>query len=286
MRSRITGVLSAGLGLLMWCVCACAGESGGTSLLLAEVYDWNRGQDLSQYWVSEKYDGVRACWDGERLRFRSGREIVAPAWFVAGLPKVALDGELWLGRNTFQRLAGIVRKKVPDDGDWRDVRFMVFELPGAGGSFTERIAQIKRVVAAAHRPWLHAVPQFRLPDQPALKKRLAEVVKSGGEGLMLHRADSQYRAGRSHDLLKVKLWRDSEAKVLGYRPGTGKYQGLTGALEVKGADGSRFRIGSGLTDADRRQPPPVGSTITYRYSGMTAGGVPRFPVFLRIRQDF
>ena len=255
-------------------------------LLLAGVYDWEGRQDLGKYWVSEKYDGVRASWDGEHLRFRSGRLVAAPSWFVAGFPKVALDGELWLGRKMFGRLAGIVAKKTPVDGEWREVRFMIFELPGAVGSFTERIDQTRQVLAAASVPWLQAVDHFRVADNKVLKQRLDDIVNLGGEGLMLHRADALYHGGRSQDLLKVKQWLDSEAKVIGHRPGTGKYQGLLGALEVETADGLRFMIGTGFSDDERRQPPPVGSTITYRYTGLTATGLPRFPAFLRVWQEF
>ncbi|MDP3031565.1 MAG: DNA ligase, partial [Rhodocyclaceae bacterium] len=85
----------------------CAGFVRATdapALLLAERYQG--GIDVSQYWVSEKLDGVRAYWDGRQLRFRSGNVILAPAWFIAALPAHSLDGELWLGRGTFERLSG------------------------------------------------------------------------------------------------------------------------------------------------------------------------------------
>jgi DNA ligase-1 len=103
---------------------------------------------------------------------------------------------------------------------------------------------------------------------------------------MLHRADALYHGGRSPDLLKVKQWLDSEAKVIAYQPGTGKFEGMLGAMEVETDEGRRFLIGTGFSDAERRQPPPLGSTITYRYTGLTASGLPRFPAFLRIRQEF
>lgn len=282
----LLSLLVFGVLLCLPCPGAGAGEAARPDLLLAEVYAGDGTQDPAQYWVSEKYDGVRASWDGERLRFRSGRLVAAPGWFVAGLPKVALDGELWLGRRLFSRLAGIVKRKTPVDDEWREVRYLIFELPGAGGTFTERITQMRQIVDVAAVPWLQVVEHFRVADPTALQERLDDVVRLGGEGLMLHRADSHYHGGRSQDLLKVKQWLDGEAKVLGYRPGTGKYQGLMGALEVETPEGVRFVLGTGFADAERRQPPPVGGTITYRYTGMTAKGLPRFPVFLRIWQEF
>jgi len=285
MRTDIRWSLLAICLLLFCCPKAWSGEEERPNLLLAGVYDWKGGQDPSQYWVSEKFDGVRASWDGEQLRFRSGRLVDAPRWFVAGFPKVALDGELWLGRQMFARLAGIVKKNAPLDTEWRDVRFMIFELPGAAGPFTERIDRMRQVIDTAGVAWLQMADQFRVSDNKALKRRLDEIVRLGGEGLMLHRADSIYHGGRSQDLLKVKQWLDSEATVIGHRPGTGKYQGMMGALEVETEGGVRFLLGTGFSEAERRQPPPVGSTITYRYTGLTATGLPRFPAFLRIRLE-
>jgi len=253
------------------------------AILLAEVY---RGQvDVSRYLVSEKLDGVRALWDGETLRFRSGREVNAPRWFVDALPKRPLDGELWIARGTFERLSGIVRKAVPDDAEWRQVRYMIFELPGAPGTFGERAEAMRRVVRQANVPWLQEIEQFSVVDRDSLQKRLNTVVKAGGEGLMLHRADAPYATGRSDALLKMKPWDDAEAVVIGHVPGKGKYAGMLGALRVRAPDGREFALGTGFADEQRRNPPPVGATVTYRYHDLTTGGMPRFASFLRIRTD-
>jgi DNA ligase-1 len=253
------------------------------AILLAEVY---RNQvDVAQYLVSEKLDGVRAIWDGQTLRFRSGKTINAPAWFLEGLPKRPLDGELWMGRGTFERLAGIVRREIPDDAEWRQVRYMIFELPGAPGTFAERAEQIRETVRQANVPWLREIEQFRVVDRNSLKKRMQEVVKAGGEGLMLHRADALYETGRSDTLLKMKPWEDAEAVVIGHLPGKGKHAGTMGALRVRAEDGREFSLGSGFTDQQRRDPPPLGTTVTYRYHDLTRKGMPRFASFLRVRAD-
>lgn len=238
------------------------------------------------YWVSEKLDGVRAYWDGERLRFRSGREIAAPVWFTQGLPKQALDGELWLGRGQFERLSGIVRKAQPVDKEWRDVRYWVFEQPGGEGDFSARLSRLERWLAGAGLPHVQVLKQIRLSDPAALGTMLETVVKEGGEGLMLHRADALYRPGRSNDLLKLKPWDDDEGAVLAHLPGQGKHVGQVGALLVQLRDGRKIRIGTGLSDAQRADPPAVGSVITFRYRGKTGQGLPRFASFLRVREAF
>jgi len=261
-----------------------AGGPEAPPLLLAEVL---RGDvDVSHYWVSEKLDGARALWDGQRLRFRSGRPVNAPDWFIAGLPAEALDGELWIARGQFEALSGIVRRQPPRDEDWRRVRYMVFEQPDGAGSFSERIDRLRAIVARAGVPWLQCVEQFRVADRAALHARLDEVLRGGGEGLMLHRADAPYLTGRSDVLLKLKPHLDAEATVLAHLPGRGRLEGMMGSLLVETGQGVRFRLGTGFSDAQRRAPPPVGSQVTFRYRELTRDGVPRFASYLRQRDVF
>jgi DNA ligase-1 len=234
--------------------------------------------------VSEKYDGARALWDGSRLRFRSGLPVAAPAWFTAFLPATPLDGELWLGRGRFEALSAAVRRHVPDDAEWRQIRYMVFELPAAGGRFAERAAAIESLVRETGAPALVAVAQSRLGGREALRQRLAEVVRGGGEGLVLHRADAPVQSGRSGALLKLKPVQDAEAVVTAHLPGRGRHAGRLGALRVRTDEGVVFDLGTGFSDAVRQAPPPLGSRVTFTYRGSTEGGVPRFASFLRLRE--
>lgn len=252
-------------------------------VMLANVY--HPGVALGDYWVSEKYDGVRGYWDGEKLRARSGAVINAPAWFTAHLPKTPMDGELWAGRGQFEQASATIRQLTPDDEAWRHIRYMVFDLPGHPGTFDQRIPALQQLVAQIDRPWVQAVLQFKVADEKALKRKLDEVVQGGAEGLVLHRGASLYRAGRTDDLLKFKPFDDAEARVVDYAPGKGKYAGMMGALLVEAPDGTRFRLGTGFTDEQRRKPPPVGSMVTYRYQGITSGGKPRFARFMRVRDE-
>ncbi len=242
--------------------------------------------DPTPYLVSEKYDGVRGLWDGQTLRSRAGNVIAAPDWFLVKLPKHALDGELWVRRGQFEKAASYVRKAVPIDDEWRQVKYMVFELPDAPGTFEQRYEQLKKIVAQARFAQLVAVEQFHLANNAALKRKLAEIVSAGGEGLMLHRADAPYITGRNDALLKLKPLDDAEATVIGYVPGKGKYEGKMGALQVEMPDGKRFQIGTGFTDAVRANPPAVGTQVTYTYRGYTKKGLPRFASYMRVREKF
>lgn len=268
----IVGALAAGVVF--------AAES--PNLTLANIY--RDDIDVGDYYVSEKLDGVRAYWDGAQLRSRRGNVFVAPLWFVAGFPSVPLDGELWSRRGDFANISGIVRRHRAHDG-WRQIRYMVFDMPTAAGDFRERLSLMQQTIAAAAVPHLRLVEQRQIADDEELYALMDKIVGGGGEGLMLRRKDSPYRGGRNDDLLKLKPYMDAEATVIAHYPGRGKFLGMLGSIGVETADGIRFKIGSGFSAAERQLPPPLGARITYRHSGFTNTGKPRFAVFLRVRDE-
>ena len=280
-RRQLLMMMSLMAGALPW-RSATASTSTSTTLQLPTLYD--PAIDPAPYLVSEKYDGVRGHWDGSTLRYRSGRVVPAPAWFTARLPRTPLDGELWLGRGRFDELSGIVRKIVPVDAEWRQLRYMVFDLPDAAGPFAARAQRLQELVAQTAWSSLVAVEQTPIADRAALQRRLSDTVAQGGEGLVLHLASAVYRPGRSDALMKLKPELDTEAVVVAQHPGHGRNAGVLGALEVRAPDGRQFLIGSGFSDAQRRDPPAVGSVVTYRYRDLTPAGVPRFASFLRVHQ--
>jgi DNA ligase-1 len=197
-----------------------------------------------------------------------------------------MDGELWAGRGRFSQAASTVRQQKPMDDAWRALRFMVFDLPAQGGPFDERIPAYQQLVASLGQPWVQAVVQRKVASEAELQALLRQTVKAGGEGLMLHRGTSLYRAARTDDLMKFKPWEDAEAKVIAHLPGQGKHAGRLGALLVETPKGLRLKLGTGFTDTEREHPPPVGAWITYRFHGTTDRGIPRFASYLRVREDW
>jgi len=250
---------------------------------LANIYQGS--VDLRHYWVSEKLDGVRALWDGEALYSRRGNRFNAPVWFTEGFPAQALDGELWMGRGTFESLSGAVRRQTPEAAAWRRIRFMVFDLPERRTPFDDRLKRLRGILAPAPSPHIALVEQSRVSGEAELMAILERVTAEGGEGLMLRNGRSLHRPGRSDDLLKLKAYQDAEAIVVAHLPGKGKYRGLLGSLLVEMPDRRRFKLGTGFTDADRRNPPPIGAVVTYKHFGTTAKGIPRFASFMRLRRD-
>ena len=133
--------------------------------MLANVY--SPSVALEGCWFSEKYDRVRGFWDGQQLITRGGQSVNAPRWFTANWPAPPMDGELWAGRGQFQKAASTVRQRTPDDAAWRGIKFMVFDLPGEPGPFTQRLIALNNAVNKLGVPWVQAVPQAK----PAATRR-------------------------------------------------------------------------------------------------------------------
>ena len=256
-----------------------------TQAQLANVYEENAAIPVSNYLVSEKYDGIRAIWTGKHLLTRQGNRIYAPKWFTAPLPDVWLDGELWTSRQNFEALSAIVRTHIPEQERWREVNYMVFDMPDTELPFAQRYKNYSSLVEQLNVKHIKAVKQQQFQSNQALSKHLESMVEKGAEGLMLHLASAPHQPGRSDALLKLKPYFDDEAEVIAHLPGKGKYTDMLGALRVRNQQGTEFSIGTGFTDAERATPPPVGSIITYKYHGYTNNGVPRFASFLRIREE-
>jgi len=239
--------------------------------------------EIKDYFISEKLDGVRAYWDGQRLISRQGNVFVAPNWFIHNFPNQPLDGELWIARRQFETVSGIVRQRRPNNPNWRQVKFMVFDLPQSSAIFSKRLNTINQLIKQADSSYLMMIKQIRLSNESQLLQQLDQVIAQGGEGLMLHRATALYQAKRSNDLMKLKRFDDAEATVLAHVAGKGKYRNMLGSLLVKNEQGITFKIGSGFSDRQRSAPPKIGSIITYKYYGKTKNNVPRFASFMRIR---
>lgn len=279
--TRLRYSLSACLALWLLVLVPALRAAEAPPLMLATV--WDTSADPTGWWMSEKFDGVRGYWDGTRMLTRQGEAIAIPEALAAALPDFALDGELWLARGQFEQTVAVVRDRVPGPG-WSKIRYLVFDAPGTAGVFEARMARVQTWLQAHPSDWLLVVAQTRCEGRAHLRAFLAAVEGRGGEGVMLRAPRSAFVAGRSDALRKHKSFDDTEATVVGYNPGRGKYAGLVGSLRLKLPDGTHFSVGTGLSDAERRDPPPLGSLVTFKHHGWTTRGMPRFPVFWRIRE--
>jgi len=253
--------------------------------LLAQ--SWDGESDVSGWLCSHKFDGVRAWWDGERFWSRLGNEYFAPQWFKDKMPKgVCLDGELFGGNKQFQKTVSIVRKRNAVDSEWKQIKYMVFDAPKVQGDFNKRMTALWGIFGASNDPeaFVCLVQHSLVMKTDSVKEQfLYGAELKGFEGIMLRDPKSLYVNGRSHTLLKVKSFKDMEVIVTGYEKGQGKHKGRVGALNVKMDSGIEFSVGTGLSDAERENPPAVGSWITISYQELTDGNVPRFPSYIGAR---
>ncbi len=246
------------------------------SLLLLKTY---KDQDTTNWVMSEKLDGIRAYWDGKNLLTRNGKKINAPQWFTKDYPKFELDGELWTKRGDFENISSIVRDKIPGQ-DWSKIKHYIFEVPNAKGGLFQRLEKVKPY----ENKYLRVLPQIVIQDIEHQNRYFLDIISKKGEGIVVRDPKALYINKRTSKVLKVKKFQDTECEIIGYTQGKGKYKGKVGAIICQLANKISFKIGSGLSDSFRQNPPKIGTIISFKYQNFTKYGKPRFPVYLRIRE--
>ena len=259
-----------------------------------------KGQNVGGWLASEKLDGVRAYWGGRNLRSRNGKILAAPEGWSAHFPPFALDGELYTARGEFEKIQSIVMDKTPSVAAWSEVKFYVFDVPEAGGGLLERLSELEKFIAKNPQAGqnLKIIKQVKVKDNSEFEAFAEAVIAKGGEGAVVREPNVPYERKRSKNALKYKKFKDAECEVISINKGSGKYANFAGSLTCKALgskddkekagepkEGTIFKIGSGLSDENRQEPPKIGSIITYKFQNLTSNGKPRFPIFLRVRED-
>ncbi len=241
-------------------------------------------EDVTGWVMSEKLDGIRGYWDGNRLLTRKGVLLHPPPWFIKNFPAFELDGELWSTQGAFEFIQSVVLDSAPGPG-WEKIKYHIFEVPNAAGTFFERLDRVKQWFNSHPAGHVRVIPQTLIHDKSDLDRFFRDVASRGGEGVIVKDPDKPYHTGRSAHVLKVKKARDMEGLVIGINQGKGKYENAMGSLTLKLENGVVFKLGTGFTDAVRNNPPAVGTTVTFKYHGFSKNGVPKFASFLRVRAD-
>jgi DNA ligase-1 len=253
------------------------------ALMLLSNY---KDQSVIGWVMSEKLDGIRAYWDGKALWTRGGVKLNPPESFTAHFPPFELDGELWLRRQGYEKTQAIVMDKTPSP-DWAKLGYHIFELPNQPGGLLARLQRLKTYFETKPVAHLHLIEQHPIYTREQLHAFEKTVLSQGGEGVVIRDPNQLYQSGRLSHALKLKPKQDDECRVTGYTDGKGKFTGITGALlcDWQDAQGQlrSLKIGSGLSDTQRKNPPAIGRRVTFQYTGLTAKGLPRHPVFLRER---
>lgn len=232
---------------------------------------------------SEKLDGVRAFWDGKNLYSKGGKLLTPPSFFTQNFPPFAIEGELWSKRGDFENIVSIL-KSTKKKEKWRELKFYIFEVPNQQGGILKRLEVLEAYLASQPAPFISIIPQLQLNTLQALQDALSAITQAGGEGVVVREKDAPYYTGRNKKAMKLKLYEDRECKITSYVQGKGKFENLVGSIICLDGD-VEFKIGSGMSEDFRKNPPKVGTIITYKYFGLNKNKLPKFPVFLRIRSD-
>jgi DNA ligase-1 len=276
----LSRVLCGILAILMWSVTVASTQPPP----LQHAGTYTGDETVTGWLMSEKLDGIRGYWDGARLLTRKGRTIYAPKWFTEHFPPFALDGELWRRRGDFAFVQQTVLDETPSD-DWKKITYRIFEVPEASGDFPARLAKAAAWFDAHPAAHVRIIEQVVCQGAAHLDNFLKAIESLGGEGVIVKNPAPEYHAGRSPYILKVKNFSDMEGKVIARNPGRGKFGGMMGSLTLRLENGVVFSLGSGFSTAERRHPPPIGAIVTFKFTGFTANGIPRFASFLRVRKD-
>lgn len=246
------------------------------SLQHAKIY---KDQNISEWVMSEKLDGIRGYWDGDVMYTKSGKKLSPPQGFTNNFPPFSLDGELWSRRQDFETIQSKVLKH---NGEWEGISYNIFDVPDSEGNFTQRLDQARAWFRQHPNPYVHIIEQTVCKSPQHLKEFLDKIVAKGGEGVMVKDPAFGYVTGRTSAILKVKKAHDMEGTVIAQT--YNKKSGILKSLTLQLGNDVHFRLGNGFTDKERRNPPAIGSLVTFKYYGFTKNGKPRFASFLRLRK--
>ena len=236
--------------------------------------------DISNWYMSEKLDGIRAYWDGKELFSKNKNKIFAPSWFTKDFPPFPLDGELWTKRGDFENIQSIVLSQQ-ESQNWESVTYNIFEVPNANGDFKTRVDFLENYLKKNPNRYIKIIPQIVCKDKNHLNKFLKELLENGAEGVIIKNPNLSYETGRTNNSLKVKEFLDDEGKVIAHNFNK---DGSFKSLKIELKNKTVFNLGGGFKKEDRLNPPKIGQFVTFKYYGLTKNGKPKFASFLRVRE--
>eukprot|EP00026_Physarum_polycephalum_P001397 Phypoly_transcript_01398.p1 GENE.Phypoly_transcript_01398~~Phypoly_transcript_01398.p1 ORF type:complete len:808 (+),score=111.44 Phypoly_transcript_01398:465-2888(+) len=245
-------------------------------LMLASFPQENKVNE-GNWWMGEKYDGVRFCWASTKQRAftRTGLSIFLPPDFKRCLPKVFLDGEFWFGRGEFH-VACMVVNSAPEFVHWHVLRMTVFDIPYRAiqdKPFEERYYLLLTHVSDEH-PFVIPVPRVLSKHKYHINKFAQEIIDNGGEGIILREPDSLYIPGRSQSLFKLKsAFCDTEAMVV---------EVVQKSVKLGLPNGMTFVVPG---ESVLIPTPKIGQIVTFSYERRTHTDQPINPSIVKVRED-
>lgn len=267
---------------------------GGVSPMLAHTYAAQSSKIKYPAYIQPKLDGHRCIavvennratlWSRTRKRIMSMPHIIKE--LEQNCKNMTLDGELYVHsyRDKFEQLTSLIRPEYPKPGH-EVVEYHVYDVI-QDHPFRERTAYLK-ALRPSHP--IHVVNTRQVQNEEEAMEAYADFVSQGYEGAMLRNAAGAYENKRSYNLIKVKTMQDSEFRIVDVYEGRGKMTGR-GIFLCETKSGTQFgvKMAGPLDDLVKYLQNPneyIGRQLTVQFQDLTADGIPRFPVGLRIRED-
>ena len=245
----------------------------------AKIYDKSK-HNITNWYMSEKLDGIRAYWNGKEFISKNGNKIYAPFWFTKDFPPFELDGELWSKREDFENIQNIVLDETPSI-KWNEITYNIFEVPNTDGNFDKRLEKIQLWIEKNPNKFIKIIPQKICKNESDLDNYLKELIAKKAEGIILKNPNLDYFTGRNENILKVKKFYDEEGLVIALNYSKeGKFK----SLKLKLENGIIFNLGGGFSNMQKENPPKIGDIVTFKYYDLTKNNKPKFASFLRIRK--
>ena len=257
--------------------------------------DWT-----TKVYLQPKLDGVRCIFTKDGAYSRAGNEFKNVAHIKYDLtdffrkhPNAVLDGELYNHalKDNFEKIISLVKKQKPTDQDARDaeslVQYHVYDTIAEGPDYESRFNWLIRYLPIAATMTL--IKNTVVESQDEAKMLHSVHLAQGYEGSML-RLNMPYEQKRSYNLQKFKDFSDTEATIMGYEAGKGKFEGMIGKFFMQDDDGNEFGcpIGKGYNFAHRKIMLDnihdyIGQRATFTYFQRTQAGSYRHPLFKTLR---
>jgi len=233
--------------------------------MLAHKVNENRIDFSEKVFIQPKLDGVRCIFTKDGAYSRTGKEFhnlqhikIDLEKFFEDQPNAVLDGELYNHdlRDDFEQIISLVRKQKPTDEDRLNahklIQYHVYDTIIEGLSYKDRLNWL----LSSKNLWsdsVISVETIEVYGYNGAKAMHNDFLNKGYEGSIL-RLNGSYQQKRSYNLQKFKDFSDTEATIIGYEAGKGKFTGLIGKFLMVDDDGNEFGcpIGKGYNYSDRR----------------------------------
>lgn len=250
------------------------------------AHPYNPKRVIFPAYIQPKIDGIRAIWKHKEKRFvsRNNKPLIVSEIIIDYLVDAPfdIDGELIIPGKTFNEISGIVRHldMIPEK---YYVHYTMFDIICESSSFAERILALKNFQGSSKISYTSVVSTIKIEDFWVLESTHKINLQNGYEGSII-RNNTPYEFKRSYNLLKLKPTKEIICKIINRIEGTGKYEGMLGALTVETSDKKIFNVGSGFTDEERsylweNSTRIYNTFIKVKYQDLSEYGIPRFPIF-------